>query len=1011
MKKLKLFFAACALLLGVSNASARKDVTDLYLVDADLSSLDGWGNPGRTAWKTDGAVNVVEFWNWSNQFAFTQVANLPAGYYRLAVNAFYRNGSQGDGTNNNMAWIMAGEKTQNVVALNSMADLSGYAGSNDLYRAATAFSQGKFSNEFDFNITGEGTTEVEIGFKGTCPNSGWCILGPVKLYEYTSEDYIEDYRIKVAAAEALYDSYMGAGVLAALKAAVVDEATLTTVDKVLAAINNLNEKIAAANTSINSYASLLAAINNPSYTPAFSGSVETYNNAITAAQGVYDAAEVDECTAAINALTNGIHAAYESDYSTFANDYEYDYSTLLSQDLTQWAKSDYVVMTGQEHWNAQPDQRYYEQSGSDWGASAWSHEASETPTLPAGKYVMSITARASADVTSTMSVKVGNNDAIIVSLANKGAEGRGIMTDGVGSYQDGTYAKGGIGYGWEYRFIEFTVAEESPVTIKFNSSVEGHVHNWVSIAAPLLKGDVHPNQIKLNQVKELVATLAEYEDDIPAGAYATFATDITNANNATVESDDLDDIIIALQGDIETAKADVDAYADFIAMKTKATTLKEVANDNPIANGVFNGAISDATTNVAEAANVEAINTVTSTLKDAMVTYVGAANPVGNGAQFDCTFMLTNPDLSVFKSNGPQAGWYTDQNFEIQNSQVMQSNNEVANSEDPSKYAMYEYWSNASCATSGYTVYTKVTLPEGTYRMDALCMTGWGYAASSPDGARNVTFSAGDVDGTSIVTSTLESATLDFVQATEGEVKIGLKAHEGNTCNWMGIGYVELYKVPAKVYEVSENAAYDNSQSGAGDVTLNRTIKVGYNTIVLPFSMTQEEVVANFGDGSVVYDLNEIEGDVWHFVSHEGILPNHPYILKATVAGTSYNLKGRTIVAGTPEYNVLGGGMTGSYAASANVPEGNYIINGDKLYKVNSAVTIKGTRAYFNTTMNSEARTATLSFDGEILTGISAVESGEFKKAFTGDIFDLTGRKVKNPSNGIFVVEGKKVAF
>ena len=112
--------------------------------------MQGWGNPGRTDWRTNGAVNVVEFWNWSTQFNFSQTANLPAGYYRLAVNAFYRNGGNGDGTNNNMAWIFAGEQKKNVIALNSMTDLSGYSGSNDLYRAATAFSQGQYSNEFDF---------------------------------------------------------------------------------------------------------------------------------------------------------------------------------------------------------------------------------------------------------------------------------------------------------------------------------------------------------------------------------------------------------------------------------------------------------------------------------------------------------------------------------------------------------------------------------------------------------------------------------------------------------------------------------------------------------------------------------------------------------------------------------------------------------------------------------------------------------------------------------------------
>ena len=106
MKKLKLLLVLFALLVGTTASWAKTDVTATYLKDADLSSLQGWGDPGKTAWVTDGAVNVVEFWNWSNQFSFTQVAKLPAGYYRLAVNAFYRNSWGGDGTNNNMAWIL-----------------------------------------------------------------------------------------------------------------------------------------------------------------------------------------------------------------------------------------------------------------------------------------------------------------------------------------------------------------------------------------------------------------------------------------------------------------------------------------------------------------------------------------------------------------------------------------------------------------------------------------------------------------------------------------------------------------------------------------------------------------------------------------------------------------------------------------------------------------------------------------------------------------------------------------
>lgn len=1018
MRKLKLFIAAAALLVS-AGMQAKTDVTATYLTDADLSALTGWGNPGKTDWKTDGAVNVVEFWNWSTQFNFSQTAQLPAGYYRLAVNAFYRNSLGGDGTNDNMAWIFAGQKTQNVIALNSMSDLSGYAGSNDLYRAATAFSQGQFSNEFDFNVTGEGTVAVEIGFKGTCPNGGWCILGPVTLWEYTAADYMEDYRAKVAIAQSLLSEKMSPAAIQALNDAIVEESTLNTVDDVLNAVSTLVVAINNANTSIADYANLLTAITNANnhtiYTPVFEASATIYSNAVSTAQGVYDAATVTDCTDAINALTNGIHSAYENDYTVFANDYAYDYSTLLNQDMTQWASTNYVTMTANEHWNGLTGQRYYEQSGAEWGASAWSHAASETATLPVGKYVMSITARASADVTSTMSVKVGDANAITVALPNKGNVGRGITTAGVGSYADGSYSNGNNGGGWEYRFIAFEVTEESPVTISFSSSTNAQ-YQWVSLAAPLLKGDVHPNQIKLNQAKSLATTLAGYESQISAATYATFADHITAANNATVESTDLDDIITNLQADIATAQDEAAAIAaaraSFQTMKDYADALVAVDNDNATANSTLASAISAQAT-AAEANSVDDINTATSTLKAAMTTYAGAANPVGDGAQFNLTFMLTNPDVTSFWTgawNVEPDGWYKDQ--EGGNFQVMNNNSVNATDGIHDIFMEYYYLSGGKTWDNGlFNIYTKATLPAGTYTMSCYAFAKEAnYTSDAPN--CQVYFYANDTQGSRITTEILAEQSISFVNESEQEVKIGLKPLEGNTYNWMGIGYVELYKVPAQTYTVDEAVAWDNTTEGAGAVTLKRTIKVGVNTLVLPFSMTQDEVESAFGTGSKVYTLKAYNSSSENlsYETHNGISANTPCLLKATEASNGdYTLEGRTIVAGEPTATVSGASMIGTYANVITVPQDDksFIISNGSIYKVTSAVTLKNTRAYIQLAA-ATARALTVSFDGGETTGIATLENGELKVE-TGIIYDLSGRAVKNPAKGIYVINGKKV--
>ena len=94
----------------------KTNVTSTYLKDANLTSLSGWTldksngwDKGYTDWQTSNDVPVIEFYNdWgpnagkpigkTKTFNFSQKVTLPAGYYRLAVNAFYREGN-GNGKN------------------------------------------------------------------------------------------------------------------------------------------------------------------------------------------------------------------------------------------------------------------------------------------------------------------------------------------------------------------------------------------------------------------------------------------------------------------------------------------------------------------------------------------------------------------------------------------------------------------------------------------------------------------------------------------------------------------------------------------------------------------------------------------------------------------------------------------------------------------------------------------------------------------------------------------------
>ena len=326
MKKnlLQLLLLVVAMMAGIS-VQAKEDITAKYVKNADLSvdpktDDNGWtlGDNWRQDYQKasdDTHVNVVEFYaGWGaldkTAYSMKQTIKLPAGYYRLAVNAFYRHGNDGDGTNKGYAYIFAGNKKQNVYALGNMSEIAasqGYTGNNDLWRASNAFYKGKYSNEFDFTMEAEG--DIEIGFEGTFDlMRSWVILGPVKLYSYSLDDYLDDYRAKVADANKLTSEKMSAAALAELKAAIVEESTLTTPDKAVSATDALRTAIEKANASIKNYADFAKLIDEAKgLYNSLPNNKQALDAAIKEAQTAYDDAKtelVDETAALQKAIAD-----------------------------------------------------------------------------------------------------------------------------------------------------------------------------------------------------------------------------------------------------------------------------------------------------------------------------------------------------------------------------------------------------------------------------------------------------------------------------------------------------------------------------------------------------------------------------------------------------------------------------------------------------------------------------------------------------------------------------------
>lgn len=621
------FLAIIFAMFALQTARAQEDISNV-LKNANLMSLDGWtyGVNGYNyeAWKTDGAVPVIEFYNaWSTNagaaignkrdFQFTQKVTLPAGEYRIVVNAFYREGN-GNGTNTK-AYIFAGEKQQYIYGLTS-AGVAQYAGSNDLYRAATAFSQGNFANAFDFSLDTE--KEIELGFKGYIDTyCSWCILGPVKLYKYSLDLYVAEYEALLATATSLCSKPLPEDLLNSLKAKMVDKSTLTSTAKCTSAINELTAAIneaeawavefdkakqtlvkalerfeadyndgengplkkmgaskwstiieavksaALAKDVVGSYSGFATAANElvaaldaagtdaekfdllkkeieyaREYVLVNTANKNDYDNAIAAAQAIYDNSDFDGIANAIAAMQNFKVLDYEYVNANYNSEYAIGGTW---QGTTNTNKS--------EHWDGNANTTYFDFSR--WTGDAGVKEFYQEVTLPAGKYVLKASGRCSTTNGTNCFIKV---DDMIAYFNVKGGSGYGIDTSGKANFSsDGTYANT-VGRGWEWRFIEFELTEEKTVRIGGGYTIADTYSplSWAGVTTPvLLMSDMNSAYSQLEDALAQYSPIwnlgAEYETTI----YPSYQSKLENREYESTQE------IVA---DIEALKGAYDKY-------------------------------------------------------------------------------------------------------------------------------------------------------------------------------------------------------------------------------------------------------------------------------------------------------------------------------------------------------------------------------------------------------------------------------------------------------------------
>lgn len=228
--------------------------------------------------------------------------------------------------------------------------------------------------------------------------------------------------------------------------------------------------------------------------------------------------------------------------------------------------------------------------------------------------------------------------------------------------------------------------------------------------------------------------------------------------------------------------------------------------------------------------------------------------------------------------------------------------------------------------------------------------------------------------------------------------------------------YVEYPNV--KTFEYNENKANNIEAWEISDITLNRTLVANkWNTLCVPFAISEEEIKANFGEGTLVEKLDAVNGNTVNFADATSIEPGVPYLIKPTVAGTTYTFNGKDVIADAPKAEGNADvTFQGIYSPTDITNNGTVkaagVTEDGKVLFVNPGSKTKAFRCFFTISDNASITPAMLkvSIKG-VETAINSIVMDN-SNATDNAIYNLQGQRVNGNSltKGIYIKNGKKFA-
>lgn len=228
---------------------------------------------------------------------------------------------------------------------------------------------------------------------------------------------------------------------------------------------------------------------------------------------------------------------------------------------------------------------------------------------------------------------------------------------------------------------------------------------------------------------------------------------------------------------------------------------------------------------------------------------------------------------------------------------------------------------------------------------------------------------------------------------------------------------IKIY-VDYPIVDLAEESANNLKTLDNTYVKLNRTLVANkWNTLCVPFAISGEEIKANFGEGTLVEKFEAVNGNTVNFANATSIEPGVPYLIKPTVAGTTYTFNGKEVSADAPKAEGNADvTFKGIYSPTDITNNGTVkaagVTKDGKVLFVNAGSQTNAFRCFFTISDNASITPAMLkvSIKG-VETAINSIVMGN-SNATDNAIYNLQGQRVNGNSltKGIYIKNGKKFA-